>query len=80
MFKEMFINESVLDKISDLLKKFNKSIDDDNRTPKELLTQIKKLDDKALKSWYEGKTKIGTYTKLFQDAGVEREMKKRKLI
>ncbi len=78
-FKE-YLNESILSKINNLLIKFSKAIDDDNRTPKELLTQIKKLDNKALLSWYKGKTKIGDYTKLFQDAGVEREMKKRKLI
>jgi hypothetical protein len=74
------INESIVDKIDGLLLKFSKTIDDDNRTPKELLTQIKKLDDKALKSWYNGRTKIGNYTKLFQQAGVEKEMKKRGLL
>ena len=74
------INEGIMDNIEKLLTKFSKVIDDDNRTPKELLTQIKKLDDKALASWYKGKTKIGNYTKLFQDAGVEKEMKKRGLI
>jgi hypothetical protein len=63
-----------------MLLKFSKVIDSDNRTPKELLTQIKRLDDKALKSWYNGRTKIGDYTKLFQQAGVEKEMKKRGLL
>ena len=78
-FRE-FVNEGITDTINKLLLTLSKKIDGDNRTPKELLTQIRKLNDKALLSWYNSKTKIGDYTKLFQDAGVEREMKKRNLI
>lgn len=79
-FRE-YINEGVVDKIDSFLLKLSKKVDGDNRTKKELITQIHRLSDKALKSWYDGRTgRFGDYTKLFQQAGVEREMKKRGLL
>lgn len=51
-----------------LLLRFIKVISADNRTPKEILSQIKNLNNNSLRSWYDGRTKIGDYTKLFQQA------------
>jgi len=81
-FREIVVQleESFMDKVDSVLLDFMKKIDSDNRTKKELLTQIHKLDDKTLIAWSRGNTgRFGDYTKLFQQAGIEKEMKRRGL-
>ena len=82
-FKEYIneeLNESFMDKVDAILFKLSKIMDGDNRTKKELLSQIHGLSDKTLIAWNKGNTgRLGDYTKLFQQAGIEKEMKRRGL-
>jgi len=75
------VDEGFKEKLDKMLLNFSKKIDGDNRTPKELVKQIHGLSDKALKMWYDGyKGRFGDYTRLFQNAGVKKEMERRNLI